>query len=175
MERIKLYIKLFLVLVVFPIALGGCASGALPTDYRNEPFRAQITWQTDSVRLSTSVRWESSGRREMEILEPKEWMGLVLMEEGNKRMVRYGDVTMDGAGMEALFERMELLLPTGERRGVCKTEWKGETVMYVEIEGETVVELYLEPESGIPRAIRRGDVTLEIQSFERISQESVQS
>ncbi len=168
MERIRLYAILLCAVLILGGLLGGCGGKNTLPDYRDYAFRARVSWNVGELGMEAVAVSDLQGSLRIELTEPKELSGLVLLLEGERRSVLCADTEVDGAGMAPLFETVELLLPVGERDVICQTEWEGESVMYAETE-EKGVELYLDPHSGAPVGVVRGDTTVRVLSFEFFS------
>ncbi len=171
MERIRLYAVLLCLPLIIAALLSGCGGKSALPDYRNDAFSAVVEWKAGALSIKARVESDGQGTLRIELTEPKELSGMILLAEGERRRVSCGDAEMEATGLETLFETVGLLLPAGERRVVCETEWEGERVMYAEIEGEKRVELYLDPESGVPIGVVCGERVLRVRAFESVSSE----
>ena len=170
MERIRVRAATITFALILTVALGGCGGKNRLPDYRDVAFCARVAWETDGAFMEALVVSDLQGTQRIELLAPKELSGFVLLSEGRQKRILCGGVEMKGESMSALFETVGVILPAGERRVICRTEWEGESVMYAQVEGDPAVELYLDPESGVPIGIVRGDLTVRVRSFEERSE-----
>ena len=171
MEKLKPYVAAILASFLCFGALSGCGARALPPDYRETPFRGEIIWKRGALMLQGILCFAEDGSVELTVSEPVEWRGLLLRCEGEERNIRCGDLTIDGGTAEELFGFFSLILPTGARRHVCETKLRGERVLYVELLEDQAIALYLDPTSGAPREIQRGEESVEFVSFEKTEEE----
>lgn len=171
MERLKREWAIAPLLVALWVALFGCGA-RLPDDYRDRPFTALVFWQTNGTAVTARFETDGTGKTEMVLTSPEGLAGVTLTAEGEKRTLRCGHAVLEGGYAQPLFDVMALMLPVGERRAVCEAEWGGERVWYAEITGDVPTELYLSRERGVPVALRRGEICLEILEFEYAEEDS---
>lgn len=166
MARIRIYGLLLCAALILAAVLSGCDGKNSIPDYRDTPFSATVEWMAGELLIVAQVEADLQGSLKIELIEPEELSGIRLLSEGERRRILCGETELNGESMAPLFETVGLLLPVGERRVICETEWEGERVMYAEIEGVKRVELYLKPDSGVPVGLVCGDRALRVRSFE---------
>jgi len=176
MGRIKLY-RMISVLWI-GLVLSACSAAPRVADYRRSGFRGEVAWENEGVQMvalaEVSAPVAGSARTvTLTLTSPPALAGVVLMGSADSAApvrVVCGEMTVENAELGTLWEIMELLLPQGSFRSVCRTE---EGLIYGEIvptkeeeNGDVRYGLYLEPNSGAPRRIVCGERKLELVSFE---------
>ena len=131
--------------VLFPVLLllgmaTSCGRTALPEDYRQRGFRAELTWQTGSLTLSAVAEAEPLRTGEertvtLSMTAPASLAGIVLTQRGEERRVSCGGMETDGAALTGLLRVTELLLPEGARRLTGGGETDGRDVVFAEVYG----------------------------------------
>ena len=158
------------------VLLGGCRAGrrGLP-DYRTCDFRAEVRMDLGEGTAYAEIladRGEGATPatlREVRVLAPPSVAGIVLSCEDGTVMLSRDGIHTAAAGAVAFWEACALLCADGSLRSVCDTEWEGLVLDYAEITSDTrTVEIYRDPETGIPKRACEGGVALTVIRFEGI-------
>ena len=156
--------------------LAGCRAGRrnLP-DYREGDFRAEVRIDLGELPVYAEVAAERAegatyaALREVRLLAPPSLAGIVLTCEDGTVMLSRDGIRTAAAGAVAFWEACVLLCAEGALRSVCDTEWEGLALDYAEITSDTrVVEVYRDPETGIPKRLCEGNTSLTVIRFERV-------
>ena len=79
------------------------------------------------------------------------------------------DLSVESLPLDALLRPIELLLDRGEASLVGEREIDGSRYIFSEVKStkeQEIYELYVEPNTGIPKELRTSKETLQIQSFQ---------
>ena len=174
MGKLKRYGMIVTVVLLLWVTCCGCGRLALPEDYRQSCFDADLVWELEGTVFCGRAEVSEDGSVVLTMLSPDLVAGMRWERTGWDGTPRIGcdGVWAEGLLWEELCSTVALLLPRGQRTPVLRTERKGEEVLYVEIrealggrEEAVLCGVYLYSESGIPQAIVSEGRTVEIQRF----------
>ncbi len=164
------------VLLLLCVLLVGCRpSGRNLPDYRARDFRAEVRLEFGEVDVYAEVLAEREENaayatlRHVRLLAPPSISGIELTLEGETVILARDGIRTPAAGATVWWDACTLLCAEGTLRSVCDTEWEGLSLDYAEIRsGARMVELYREPETGIPKRIVDGETELTVIRFEGV-------
>ena len=151
----------------------GCGRSSLP-DARSNAFSAEIIWSTatSQFRATAEVSEVSSEDTSRDVTltfhEPKAMEGLILTRKNREISLSFLNLSVEGFPTEELLRPMDLLLYEGEITAKGECEIEGTRYITAKIENEKekeIYELYLDPNTGIPKELRTNTETLRIESF----------
>ena len=160
-------------LVVTGMLVGCRANGNATADYRERPFRAEVRWEREGgygcADLETAIENGLLVLSHVRLLAPPSLEGIVLSRKDGKTVLERDGMSVSSAGADGFWSCAALICAEGRMRYVCDTDWEGLSFEYAEIvAGERVIEILREPNTGIPKRMSEGDVSLTVIRFEPI-------
>ena len=173
-EKLLLSYTKILVLLLCPLLLlFGCGNSSLP-DARSNAFSAEILWSTatSQFRATAEVSKSSSENTSRDLTltfhEPKALDGLILTRTNGEISLSFLNLSVENFPVEALLLPIDLLLYEGKTTVIGDCEIEGTRYITAKIENEKEkesYELYLDPDTGIPKELRTEHGTLQLESF----------
>ena len=178
MEKLKATV-LFLCIAAYSFMLPGCNGRlTLPSDYRTAPFRVLLHGENGMTSFEAEGEYFPSEQAKGEwnftlrVKLPSFSEEIMLTQAEGVRTVSLENFEANADALSLLFAMAELPVAAGEIRVLLKDNTTPEPLFYgqIEKEGESVpIEVWLDPESGAPRQIRRGALSWRIDAFEALS------
>ncbi len=172
MEKLKPYL-LCLLLAFF---LAGCSDRVTPPrDYLSSPFSAELRWSEEDLTISAELTAAPAVRQGapwdlcLRFTAPDSFAGICVTRKDGALTLTYEGLTLTGEPYAGLCRGADLLLSGDTLRGLCREELWGLPVLYgrrgAPDTGE-FTEVWLDPQTGYPKQLRRGQTTLQILSFQ---------
>ncbi len=181
MEKLRL-ILLWVFVVLFSVAGVGCGRGIPnPPDYRTSPFRVELCGVRGEEKVSAEGSYSPSKVPDLpwdftlRLTSPKSLEGIILRRQDGTVSLSFEGMETDADSLDGLLSLLSLPATTGEIKGLSLDRTMGEPLLYAQIEKEGEVsplELWLDPESGFPKQIKKGELSLDILFFEPISSDT---
>lgn len=175
MLKLNSSLRFALLLLTVCCLLGSCTlRPPAPPDYRLWNFEAEIAWSVGELSLCAVVTIRGATDPEpakitsLRFTAPPSMKDITLSEESGTPTVACHGMTANAELLAELWSTAELLTATGKITPVTVTEQDGEQALYAELQiedSEEIYEFYLEPDSGFPKEIRKGEEQLKIRSF----------
>lgn len=168
------YKKILSILLCSLLLLCGCGKSSLP-DARNNAFSAEIVWITNAsqfratAEVSVSTSEDTPRDVTLSFHEPKALKGLILTRKNGEISLSFLNLSVENFPAEELLRPIELLLYEGKITASGECEIEGNRYITAKIENEKEkesYELYLDPDTGIPKELRTEHETLRIESFD---------
>lgn len=169
----------FTTLLLLLCLLTSCAfRPALPSDYRQTDFEAEICWQTNELTLTGIVCVRAATDSESAVLEslqltaPDTLHSLRITWENGDPHVECHGITAPAALLIELWQIASWLTLSSKIEPIALTKNEEQPLLYAtcqDISSPIPYEFYLDPESGFPRRIQHEDRLLQIQNFTVIS------
>jgi len=173
-EKLSIPYKKILAVLLCPLLfLFGCGSSSLP-DARSNAFSAEIVWSTSSsqfratAEVSKSSSEDTSRDLTLTFHEPKALEGLILTRTNGEILLSFLNLSVENFPVEALLLPIDLLLYEENITVVGECEIEGKRYITAKIENEKEkesYELYLDPDTGIPKELRTEYGILRLESF----------
>ena len=166
----KIRYLLLCLVVCASVLLCGCSSVRALPDYRERDFCATVRFKSEGevvVAELVATCGEAGARLcSVTLLSPPALAGATLEECEEGIVMTVEGIRAVSVGAEEIFHTCSLLVAEGEWHPICKTEWNGLDVAYVEIgEGEGRCSAFCDQRTGVPIRIEREDWALTVERF----------
>ena len=166
--------SLLLCLSIFLLSAGCGGRPHTPPDYRASPFRAEISGEIQGIQI-LAQGFYSATDASVHFQEPASMEGLTLLYRDGHLSLSFEGMEADADSLAGLWELLSLPLITGELQPISLDRSMGPPLLYVQIQSEgkdRPAELWLDPESGVPHRIQKGELSLRILSFSFLSSDT---
>ena len=165
MERLRGIVLSTAVLLLAAFSLCACSGRSL-SDYRQGQLRAVVLLSDGRAEIKAEIISEAptdGGDRSvrMTFISPDALLDVMLCDDG-ERYIAYKDMRIDGAGMEYLFEWLDMIFPVGELRYMGKGSADGVPTYNALVNDCSI---YLDRSTCAPVRIEKGSRTV---VFERV-------
>ena len=165
MERLR-RVSVAMAVILLITLFGSACSGRMLSDYRQGQLRAVVLLSDGRAEIKAEIISEAptdGGDRSvrMTFISPDALLDVTLCDDG-ERYITYKDMRIDGAGMEYLFEWLDMIFPVGELRYMGKGSVDGIPVYNALVNDCSI---YLDRSTCLPLRIEKESRTV---VFERV-------